>query len=123
MIIGIGIDIVDIGRFEQPTASETFLKKIFTPREIEECRAGRNAAVRFAKKFALKEAFMKAIGAGIRQEVWFTNVEILAENSEQPRITPTQKAKHYFEQLNADQISISCSANQTVAIGVVILDQ
>lgn len=123
MIIGIGIDIIEISRFEQDNAREAFLIKVFTPKEIEECRAGKNTAERFAKKFAIKEAFMKAIGAGIRQQVWFTNIEVLFQNTGQPQITPSKRAKHHFEKLNVNHIHISCSNSKTMAIGVVILAQ
>ena len=123
MIVGIGIDIAEISRFEQDTASEAFLIKVFTSKEIEECRAGENTAERFAQKFAIKEAFMKAIGAGIGQEVWFTNIEVLSENTEQPQIISFKKAKFYFEKLNVNHVQVSCSNSKTLAVGVVILAQ
>ena len=111
MILGIGIDIVEIQRFEQGKASEAFLKKVFTPKEIQECQQGENAAERYAEIFAIKEAFMKAIGAGIRQEVWFTNIEVHHENTGQVQITSFKKANFYYEALNAIQIQFSCSTS------------
>ena len=96
MILGIGIDIVEISSFDQAVVKEAFIKKVFTPKEIEECRAGGKTAELFAQKFALKEAFMKAIGAGIGQEVWFTNIEVL-RIGQQVQIAPHKKAKKYYE--------------------------
>ena len=121
MILGIGIDIVEIERFRAEKASEAFLKKVFTPQEIVECRQGDNRAEKYAQKFALKEAFMKAIGAGIRQEVWFTNIEILGEDGDNPQLKPSKRAKEYYEKLDAREISLSCSVSRSLAVGVVIL--
>jgi holo-[acyl-carrier protein] synthase len=121
MILGIGIDIVEISRFNQENASDVFLHKVFTPIEIEECQVGINPAKSFAVKFALKEAFMKAIGAGIEQEVWFTNIEVLDINAESPQIIPQKKAKTYYEALKVKDIHVSYSSSSRLAVGVVVL--
>jgi holo-[acyl-carrier protein] synthase len=121
MILGIGIDLVEIRRFENNTVSEAFLKKVFTDKEIEECQAKIKTAISFAEKFVIKEAFMKAIGAGIGQEVWFTNIEVLNDKTGLTQITPTKKAKNYFEKLNVNQILVSFSSSSTLSVGVVIL--
>jgi holo-[acyl-carrier protein] synthase len=119
MILGIGIDIVEINRFDQTVVKEAFIKKVFTPKEIEECRAGGKTAELFARKFALKEAFMKAIGAGIGQEVWFTNIEVLGFG-QQIQITPHKKAKKYYEALGANGIRVSYSSSGGIVVGVVL---
>jgi holo-[acyl-carrier protein] synthase len=121
MILGIGIDIVEISRFDGGNAREAFFHKVFTQTEIQECRANVNPAPSFAVKFALKEGFMKAIGAGIEQEVWFTNIEVLTGSSESPEIIPQKKAKEYFEATNARDIQISYSCSKRLAVGVVVI--
>src|SRR5687768_17756323 len=84
MITGIGIDLIDVKKIAKSIHSEAYLHKVFTEAEIEECRLAVNSAERFAGKFAAKEAFMKAIGKGIRHGVWFTQIEILNEESGAP---------------------------------------
>ncbi|MFC1936342.1 holo-ACP synthase [Chloroflexota bacterium] len=123
MILGIGIDMAEISRFEGEHASKAFLHKVFTPDEIEECLAEKNPAEKLAGKFAVKEAFMKAIGAGIQQEVWFTNIEVLHENSRQPQVNALKKAKQYFDQLGVNQIHVSLSYSSTMAAAVVVLEK
>jgi len=121
MILGIGIDIIGVSRFDQGETNQAFLNKVFTPKEIEECLAQRRPAEGFAEKFVLKEAFMKAIGAGIRQKVWFTNIEVLNGENGKPKIIPEKMAKHYFDALNAKEIQLSSSSSGGVVVGVVVL--
>ena len=60
---GIGIDIVDINRFEKITCAEkpSFYNKLFTSSEIEYCLKFKTPAQHFAGKFAIKESLKKSI--------------------------------------------------------------
>jgi holo-[acyl-carrier protein] synthase len=62
-IIGIGIDIVDVGQFEKISfkSKSGFYKKLFTKSEIKYCLRYKNYSERFAAKFAVKEAVKKSI--------------------------------------------------------------
>ncbi|MFN3411629.1 MAG: holo-ACP synthase [Exilispira sp.] len=68
MIIGIGIDIVDIERFSNSLSQEGFIDRLFTEKEINQAK--NYTLIRkneyFAGRFALKEAFFKSIGTGVR---------------------------------------------------------
>jgi len=86
MIIGIGIDLVSIKKIAKCVKSEAFRRKVFTSTEIKSCEAAANVAEHYAGKFSAKEAFMKAIGKGIRQEVWFTQIEVLNHATGAPYI-------------------------------------
>ena len=61
--IGIGIDIVDIKRFQEKPFKENqnFYKKIFNESEINDCLKKKNSAETFASKFAIKESVIKSI--------------------------------------------------------------
>jgi holo-[acyl-carrier protein] synthase len=63
MILGIGIDIIEIERFAQwHTYSQKKLQRIFSPVEIVYCLADKNkSAQRFAVRFAAREALYKAL--------------------------------------------------------------
>lgn len=76
MILGIGIDSVDIGRFTQwHTFSRKQLERIFSAQEIDYCLAVPiKRAQRFAVRFAAREAFFKALGQSNNQNISFLTV-------------------------------------------------
>ena len=68
MILGIGVDIVEIGRMRKAVAKEAFVKRVFTEAEAAYCRSrGAGMAESFAGRFAAKEAVLKAFGTGLRE--------------------------------------------------------
>ena len=77
-IFGIGTDIVNIKRIEKSIRmnGNRFKNKIFTKKEILYCENKKNPASFYAKRFAAKEAFAKALGTGIRKNISFKNIEI-----------------------------------------------
>ena len=77
-ILGIGTDIVNIRRIEQSLKKHkfSFKNKIFSKKEISYCEKRKNPGAFYAKRFAAKEAFTKALGTGIRKGVNLKNIEI-----------------------------------------------
>ena len=77
-IFGIGTDIVNIKRIEKSLKKHkfTFKNKIFSKKEISYCEKRKNSSAFYAKRFAAKEAFSKALGTGIRKGVNLKNIEI-----------------------------------------------
>ena len=122
MIVGIGIDLVEIKKIEESIRSDAFVRRVFTPVEIESVERYQNKAEHLAGKFAAKEAFMKAIGAGIRQEVWFTQIEVWNDESGKPQVKVTREAERRLGQIAAKQIHVSISHSGGMAIAVVILE-
>ena len=78
MIYGIGYDLTQVSRIEAALGrwGERFQKKVFTPGEIRYCLGKRNPFPNFAARFAAKEAFVKALGIGIRRGVHWKDVEV-----------------------------------------------
>src|SRR5512143_769276 len=107
VIAGIGVDLVAVSRIAESVQRETFRRKVFTPEEIAACEAAANAAERYAGKFAAKEAFMKAIGRGIRQAVFFSQIEVGESESGAPRIRASGEAEVALETLAATRIHLS----------------
>ncbi len=122
MIIGIGIDITEIKKIEESIRREAFQRKVFTPAELETVNRFESKAEHFAGKFAAKEAFMKAIGAGVWQEVWFSQIEVLNDHSGQPYITASGEAAARLQESGAKQVHVSISHAGGVAVAVVILE-
>ena len=77
-IFGIGTDIVNIKRMEKSLRrnGDAFKKRIFSKNEIIYCERKKNPSTFYAKRFAAKEAFSKALGTGIRKGVNLKNIEI-----------------------------------------------
>ena len=77
-IFGIGTDIVNIKRMESTLKKHgfAFKNKIFSKKEINYCEKKKNSSSFYAKRFAAKEAFTKALGTGIRKGVSLKNIEI-----------------------------------------------
>jgi holo-[acyl-carrier protein] synthase len=123
MIAGIGIDLVEVDKIARSIDSETYLRKVFTEAEIEECRSVSNAGERFAGKFAAKEAFMKAVGRGIRQGVWFTQIEVLNEASGAPYVRVMGEVEASLTQSGVKNIHVSVTHTKSTAAAVVILEQ
>jgi holo-[acyl-carrier protein] synthase len=78
MIYGIGMDLVKVGRIQTALRrwGERFQNKVFTPGEVRYCLAKKDPSVSFAARFAAKEAFVKALGIGIRRGVHWKDVEV-----------------------------------------------
>jgi holo-[acyl-carrier protein] synthase len=94
MVIGVGTDLMEIARIAQSVDrfGERFLRRVFTPREIEYCRRKKNAAESFAARFAAKEAGAKALGTGISRGVGWLELEVTRAPGERPILDLTGRA-------------------------------
>jgi holo-[acyl-carrier protein] synthase len=123
MILGIGIDITEIQRVAKSIESEAFQRKVFTPAELKSCGEIKNSAECLAGKFAAKEAFMKALGAGIRQKVWFAQIEVLNDESGKPYINVSGEAETRLQESGGKHVHVSISHSGGMAVAVVILEK
>ena len=87
-ILGIGTDIINIKRMESSLKKygHTFKNKIFSKKEIIYCDKKKNPSSFYAKRFAAKEAFTKALGTGIRKGVSLKNIEVANNTDGKPFI-------------------------------------
>ena len=87
-IFGIGTDIVNVKRMEKSMRNKKnfFKNKIFSKKEISYCENKKNSSAFYAKRFAAKEAFSKALGTGIRKGVNLKNIEIFNNSQGKPSI-------------------------------------
>ncbi len=86
-VVGVGIDIVEVARMTRAVErrGDRFLRRFFTPRELEACLGSRHQYERLAARFAAKEATLKALGTGLRRVRW-TEVEVRSDPLGKPVI-------------------------------------
>ena len=121
-IIGIGIDLVDVKRIEDAVKKRNnFLERIYTQEEIRMNPRGEFRFQELAGRFAVKEAFFKAIKSGWRRGVTFNDVIVLNEPSGAPYIKLTGRAKEIAQSLGVNKIFVSISHTDELATGMVII--
>lgn len=121
MIGGLGTDIVEVDRIAKKLCNQQFLDRTFTPQEQDYCKAQKYPAQHFAGRFCAKEAYMKALGTGWSSVADFRDIEIVHLSSQEPKIVLRNAAKNLFEQKGLNEIKISISHTETIAIAVVAI--
>ena len=116
MIIGIGIDLIEIERIKKACAKEAFLLRSFTSAEIE-CIGG--WAERAAGNFAVKEAVSKAMGTGFRG-MSLNEIEVLRDDLGKPFVRLYGRAGAKAEALGIARWHVSISNTKTLATAYVI---
>lgn len=106
MILGIGNDIMDVRRLEKAYErfGQRFLDRIFTAGEQAKAnrreKAGRNVMLgTYAKRFAAKEACAKALGTGLREGVFWRDMEVVNLPSGQPTLELKGGAMRRLQQI------------------------
>ena len=101
-ILGTGIDIVETNRLKKLLLKKksNFKNKIFTNNEIAYCEKKSNITNCYSKRFAAKEAFVKALGTGFRKNINFKDIEILNNGYGKPRLSVNRKVINKIKILN-----------------------
>ncbi len=81
MVIGIGVDLVSVQGFAPKLAGDAFRRRVFSRGEEDACRGSAAAPRAYAEVFAVKEAAMKALGAGIGSGVGFVEFRVCRETA------------------------------------------
>ena len=92
-IYGIGTDIISVNRIKKSIKSKSFLNRLFSKEEISRCSKLINSNNCYAKRFAAKEAFSKALGTGISNGINFNEIIVLNEKNGKPFIKLKGKTK------------------------------
>jgi len=124
MIIGTGIDIVNIGRIESLMArwGNHFLARVFTEKEIVWCQKRTRPPECFATRFAAKEAFLKAIGWGLRNGIQWTDIEVENDPVGKPCLFFHRRAKEVLETHRIQKTLLTLSHDRPYAVAHVILE-
>jgi len=124
-ILGIGVDLVDIGRIAEMRKKhgERMEGLVFLRAEMEYCLARASADECFAARFAAKEAVMKALGTGWTQGVAFTGIEVVRTGLGRPEIRLHGSTAAKAEELGAGCIHLSLSHSREMAMAQAIIEK
>ena len=125
-IIGNGVDIVNNLRIKNSIKNKKFINRVFTLNEINNSKKLTNKINYFAKRFAAKEAFVKALGEGFRNNINFNDIEITNDNKGKPIINISNNVKKFLKKKfksNKYQIFLSLSDEKKYSIAYVIINK
>jgi len=99
MIVGLGVDITEVERVRGAIErqGERLLKRVYTEKERAYCEKFKNKYERYAGRFAVKEATMKALGTGWSRGVRWVDIEVAREMSGKPKLELRGEAKKIAE--------------------------
>ena len=121
MVIGVGIDIIEIERIKDSIVKygDRFLDKIYTANEIKYCSKKFNKYQHFAARFAAKEAVYKAVASGWKEGISWRDIEVFNDLSGIPEIKPYGKLKTFLSNDKQLKISMSHSDNYVTCVAII----
>jgi holo-[acyl-carrier protein] synthase len=128
MIIGLGSDLCNIERIQNSLDrfGERFVRRVFT--DVERAKAEKRPFTRagtYAKRFAAKEAFSKAVGTGFKRGVFMKDIGVVNLPSGQPTLALTGGAKERLDAMTPEghlaQVHLTMTDDHPFALAVVII--
>ncbi|WP_043526631.1 holo-ACP synthase [Litchfieldella xinjiangensis] len=124
MIVGIGTDLARVARFADAMArhGDRFPRRILG--EIEYARFMEHPAPSafLAKRFAAKEAFVKALGLGLRQGMRWTDIQVSNDTLGRPSLMLTGEADRLAQRAGVARVHLSLSDEEEFACAFVVLE-
>jgi len=124
MIYGIGTDIVKIARIKElyENYDEKFINKILSAEELDIFHGfplRRRRISYLAKRFAAKEAFVKALGTGFRDDINFTSISVYNNKLGRPNLELKENIKSYLPKNSKYYISLSDEEDLVMAVVII----
>lgn len=126
MIYGIGLDLVENDRMARIIHKwgDKFLTRVFSRGEIAYCgRHTSQASIHYGARFAVKEAFLKAIGTGLGRGVKLLDIEVVNDESGKPEISLSGGAQEFFSNAGLAKMHLSITHTKSYASAVVLLEK
>ena len=123
-IYGVGVDIIDNSRIKKLIKKKIFLKRIFSKDELKIIKTKKNKISFLAKRFSAKEAFVKSLGSGFRNNLCFNDISILNDKKGKPYFKFNQKLKNILKKkykLTKFKVYLSLSDEKKYSISYVVL--
>jgi holo-[acyl-carrier protein] synthase len=123
MVFGVGIDLVETKRIENTIAKfgDHFTSRTYSENEIGYCQKKPRPFLHFAACFAVKEAFLKALGSGLGAGFSLTDIETIHDSQGKPSVRLSGKAAEFLDALGIDNTQVSISHSGDYVTAVVIL--
>jgi holo-[acyl-carrier protein] synthase len=124
MIVGMGIDVAEVDRIRAvvEAQAERFLKRVYTAEEVAYCEQFKNKYERYAGRFAVKEAAMKALGTGWSRGVRWVDVEVVRQRGGRPTLALKGEARNIADRLGVKNIAVSITHTADQAFAQVIFE-
>ena len=124
MIIGLGVDLIEVRRMEEllrhhPRRAR---ERLFTASEREFCESRPESGESFAVRYAAKEACLKALGTGLGRGVGWQDIEVRTDDLGRPSITLSGRARERMEALGGSTVHVSLSHDAGFAVAVVAIE-
>jgi holo-[acyl-carrier protein] synthase len=124
MIVGIGIDLVEIARFQAALdrGGERLVRRVFTVGERAACEPKAKPALHFAARFAAKEAAFKALGTGWSGGIAWTDAEVVSDEGGRPSLVLSGRAALVAARLGVARAHLSLTHTDSAAGACVVLE-
>jgi len=123
VILGVGIDLVEVSRIERALLKgDRFMRRLYTAAEIAYCSRHKEPGRHFAARFAAKEAGMKALGTGWSNGVGWKDFEVRLDPRGRPLLTITGRAAELAMAMGASHSVVSLAHDGGMATAVVIFE-
>jgi holo-[acyl-carrier protein] synthase len=124
-IAGIGTDLARIGRFQRflSAGRQALLERLFTDGERAYALAKKHPAPHLAARFAAKEAFLKALGLGLREGISWQDMEVVSDHLGAPSLHLSGRAAEIFQQRGLRSSHLSYSHDGDYAVATVVLEK
>jgi len=124
VILGCGVDLMEVARFEREVArrGDGLTEELFSPSELAWCRRRRRAAEGYAMAYAAKEALFKALGTGKVGRMAWSDIEVAwpAEGG-RPAVTLSGETAAVAEEMGVAALHASLACTRTLAVAWVVV--
>jgi holo-[acyl-carrier protein] synthase len=123
-IVGCGIDLARVSRFQRliDEQKQALLQRLFTPAELDYALACKRGGEHLAARFAAKEAFLKALGTGLRFGLSWQQLEVCRDELGCPRLNLSGQALEMLTAKKGARVHLSYSHDGEYAVAQVILE-
>lgn len=124
MIVSIGTDIVDIQRMQAglDKLGVRFAEKILSAHEYQEFLMVKKQASFLAKRFAVKEALLKALGTGMRDGLHFQDIEVTHDTYGKPTLICYANTQNLLDKLGVSHTHLTIADEKDYAVAFVVLE-
>ena len=125
-IFGIGVDIIENIRFKKLLKKKRFVNRIFSQKELHIYKNKKNKMLYLSKRFSAKEAFVKSLGTGFRNNLCFKDISILNDKKGKPYFLFNKKLKNILKKkykLNNFKAYLSLSDEKKHSVSYVVLQK